>query len=90
MTNIPFKPITSYPLEATTTPQDLETRCDTNCYRLHNASDAVAFIKPSYMSTYFTLPAGVLEVLSFNQNETFSIYLASGTGNVYVTTGEGQ
>lgn len=63
-------------------------------YRVHNAGTTTAFIAEGDVTvtaattTGVPIPAGAIEVLSFGNTHIAAI-LASGTGTLYITPGDG-
>lgn len=62
--------------------------------RIYNAAAAVAYVRftvggSTAVATDVPIPPGAVEVFGVGYADTVSVLLASGTGNVYVTSGEG-
>jgi hypothetical protein len=92
----PFEPNANHSLSASTTSAEVTTlSASDNIVRIYNATSAVAYVRwgttaQTAVTTDLAIPSGAVEAFTKNNATRIAAILASGTGSVYITTGNGE
>jgi uncharacterized PurR-regulated membrane protein YhhQ (DUF165 family) len=92
----PFEPNAHHTISASTTSAEVTTLSATdNIVRIYNAASAAAFVRwgttaQTAVTTDMAIAPGATEAFTKNNATRIAAILASGTGSVYITTGNGE